>query len=162
MRIVARPLLLDGQTAGTLDPEGEPGRLDPSRKRSGVQMSKAIKTTLWAFCGVLLLVGVLLLLVPGRLLSALGWAPIDPLLTRLLGAALLGLAWGSFRSARAEERALVTPFLETFAAFTLLGCVGLLRHLLFARWPTIVWALFVVLAAFAAAWIVFLARRQES
>ena len=81
--------------------------------------------------------------------------------SRLLGAALLGLAWSSFRGWQATERSRVTIVLEMEATFTLLGCVGLLRHLLFAHWPPMVWAIFVVLLAFAAAWILFLVRRKE-
>jgi hypothetical protein len=46
-------------------------------------------------------------------------------------------------------------------AFTVLGCVGLLRHLLFARYPFIVWLDLIVLLLFAIAWIVFLARGQS-
>jgi hypothetical protein len=46
-------------------------------------------------------------------------------------------------------------------AFTVLGCVGLLRHLLFARYPFIVWLELIVLLLFAIAWIVFLARGQS-
>jgi hypothetical protein len=124
-------------------------------------MSKALKTTFMIHSVVALVAGVLLLLIPGRTLLALGWAPIDPLLTRLLGAALLGLAWSSFRGARSTERGQVEILLEMEAAFTVLGCVGLLRHLLFANWPPMVWALFIVLLAFAAAWVYFLVRRQE-
>jgi hypothetical protein len=123
-------------------------------------MSKATKATCRAFALVSVLAGLLLLLIPGRLLTALGWAPIDPLLSRLLGAALLGLAWGAIRCARAGAKG-ASIYMEVAAAFCGLGCVGLLRHLLFARWPVVVWALFCVLAAFAAAWIVLLVRGRE-
>ena len=52
---------------------------------------------------VALVFGLPLLIAPGRALEVLDWAPIDPILTRMLGAALLALAWGSFRGWRAEE-----------------------------------------------------------
>jgi hypothetical protein len=123
-------------------------------------MSKALKTTFTVHAVVSTIVGALLLLIPGRVLQALGWAPIDPLISRLLGAALLALAWGSFRGARATTRSEVAVLLEMEAAFTVLGCVGWLRHLLFARWPFVVWAFFALLLAFAVAWIVFLVRRK--
>lgn len=123
-------------------------------------MSKALKITFLVHGIVALLFGLLLLLIPGRLLLWLGWAPIDPIISRLLGAALLGLAWSSFRGWRATERAQVAIVLEVEAVFTVLGCAGLLRHLLFSRWPLMVWAVFALLAAFAVAWILFLLRRE--
>jgi hypothetical protein len=108
-----------------------------------------------------LFLGALLLLIPGRTLLALGWAPIDPIISRILGAALLALAWSSFRGWRATDRSQVAIVLEMEAVYTVLGCVGLLRHLLFANYPVIVWAVFLLLLVFAAAWITFLVRRRE-
>ena len=43
----------------------------------------------------------------------------------------------------------------------MLGCVGLLRHLLLAYYLLLIWLVFVVLPAFAAAWIVFSAWRGK-
>ena len=125
-------------------------------------MSKLLKTTFLIHAVVSVVSGLLLLVMPGRILLSLGWAPIDPILSRLLGAALLALAWSSFRGwqAHAGQRAQVQIVLELEAAFSTLACVGLLRHLLFARWPLMVWLLFGVLLIFAACWIVFLMRRE--
>ena len=45
--------------------------------------------------GILTLVlGVCLLLAPGRFLDTFGWAPVEPILDRVLGAALLALILG--------------------------------------------------------------------
>ena len=123
-------------------------------------MSKALKTTFWVHSVVSLLLGAPLLIVPGRLLLALGWAPIDPLLSRVLGAALLALAWSSFRSWRASERQEVAIVIEMEAAFTVLACVGLGRHLFVARYPLVPWLLFALSLAFALAWGFFLVRRE--
>jgi hypothetical protein len=125
-------------------------------------MSKALKTTFLVHAVVAALAGLLLLLIPGRFLQALGWAPIDPILSRLLGAAFLALAWSSFRGWRASEWAQVAILVELEAAFTVLGCVGLLRHLLFSRYPLMVWLVFAVLLVFAIAWLVFLLRGREA
>jgi hypothetical protein len=103
--------------------------------------------------------GVLLLVAPGRFLGWLSWEPVDPLLSRVLGAAFLALAWGSFLGWRARERAQVAVLLQVEAAFTVLACVGLLRHLLFAHYPLMVWLLFAGLAAFAVAWVVALLKK---
>ena len=125
-------------------------------------MSKALKTTFLVHAVVAALAGALLLLIPGRFLQALGWAPIDPILSRLLGAAFLALAWSSFRGWRASEWAQVAILVELEAVFTVLGCVGLLRHLLFSRYPLMVWLVFALFLAFAIAWLVFLLRGREA
>jgi hypothetical protein len=125
-------------------------------------MSKALKTTFLVHAVVAALAGLLLLLIPGRTLQTLGWAPIDPILSRLLGAAFLALAWSSFRGWRASEWAQVAIVVELEAVFTVLGCVGLLRHLLLSRYPLIVWLDFAVLLAFAIAWLVFLLRGRKA
>jgi hypothetical protein len=76
-----------------------------------------------------------------------------------LGAALLALAWGSFRAWKATERKQVAILVETEAAFCVLACAGLLRHLLTANYPWYVWGVFVIFAAFAIAWIYALVKK---
>jgi hypothetical protein len=49
--------------------------------------------------------------------------------------------------------------------FSVLGCIGLLRHLLKFRYPWFVWLTFAVLAAMALAWflqLVLILRGDES
>ena len=121
-------------------------------------MSKALKITFLVHGIVSRILGALMLLIPGRFLTILGWAPIDPIISRLLGAALLALAWSSFRGWRATEWAEVAILVELEAAFCVLACVGLLRHLIIAYYPLIVWLDFAVFAVFAIAWIFFLIR----
>ena len=122
-------------------------------------MARWLKIVFLVHMVVAAVLGALLLAMPGRFLGWLGWAPVDPLLSRVLGAALLALAWSSFRGWRAQERAQVAVLLEMEALFTVLGCVGLLRHLLIANYPWMVWTLLAVLAAFAVAWIVALFKK---
>ena len=123
-------------------------------------MSRALKTTFLIHAAVAFAFGLVLFISPGRSLRFLGWAPIDPILTRLLAAALLALAWSSFRGWRATERTQVAILVEMEAVFTVVGCVGLLRHLLFAPHPAIVWVVFATLLAFGVAWITFLVKRE--
>jgi hypothetical protein len=122
-------------------------------------MSRLLKLTFLIHMVVAFLVGAPLLVMPGSFLGWFGWAPVDPLLSRVLGAALLALAWSSFRGWRATERKQIAILVELEAVFTTLSCVGLLRHLLVANYPLIVWLVFVVLAAFAIAWIVSLFKK---
>jgi hypothetical protein len=105
---------------------------------------------------VALAIGAPLLIIPGRFLGWLGWAPVEPVINRILGAALLALAWSSFRGWRATDKAQVAFLVEMETAFTVLGCVGIIRHLLVAHYPFIVWCVLAVLALFAVAWIVSL------
>jgi hypothetical protein len=101
-----------------------------------------------------------LLIVPGRFLGSVGWAPVDPLLTRLLGAALLALAWSSFRAWRAKEWSEVAVLVEVEAIFAALSCAGLLRHLVYGHYPLLVWVPFALLFAFALAWLAALLQHR--
>jgi hypothetical protein len=122
-------------------------------------MSQALKNTFFIHSLVALVFGFVLLVAPGRFLDAFQWAPVDPILTRVLGASLLALAWSSYRGWKSQDRAHVSVILEIEATFTVFGALGVLRHLLFAYYPWPVWLLFVMLAAFAVAWVYFLLRK---
>ncbi len=119
-------------------------------------MSRSLRIIFLIHTVVSLILGVPMLIVPGRLLAWLGWAPIDPIISRVLGAALLALAWSSFRGWRAGDRTRVAILIELEAVFTVLASIGLLRHLLFAPFPIAPWLVFVVVAAFAVAWVAVL------
>ena len=123
-------------------------------------MSKGLKWLFLIHAVVAAIFGIALLLAPGRFLGLMGWAPVDPIASRLLGAALLALGWSSFRGWRATERAEVAILVETEAVFTVLCCLGLLRHLVRGGYPFMVWAVLAIFLIFAIAWIVFLVRRE--
>lgn len=122
-------------------------------------MSKALRYTFVVHGIVGVVVGAPLVVAPGRFLGWLGWAPIDPIISRLLGAGLLALAWSSFRGSGAAERE-QRILVEMELAFTVLGCAGLLRHLLRYRYPWLVWLTLAVLAIFAVAWAFLLLIRS--
>jgi hypothetical protein len=115
-------------------------------------MSKLLKPVLLVHMVVALILGALLLLIPGKFLGAIGWAPVDPIISRILGAALLAMAWGNFRLWRGGTPAETRLWVEFGLAFDGLAAIGVLRHLVVGRWPAMVWILFVVLALFALVW----------
>ena len=119
-------------------------------------MAKWLRVLFPVHAVIALVLGAPLLLAPGRFLGWVGWAPVDPLLTRLLGAALLALAWSSFRGWRAKEWSQVAILVEAEALFAVLSCAGLLRHLLRAHYTLLVWGPCALLFVFALAWMVAL------
>ena len=122
-------------------------------------MFKALKVTFLIHAIVALLFGAPLLVAPGRFLMLFGWIRIDSMISRVLGAALLGLAWSSWRAWQAKEKSQVTKLLELEAVFTVLGVIGLLRELVIYPYPPIYWVVCVLLAIFAVAWIFFLWKK---
>jgi hypothetical protein len=122
-------------------------------------MSKSLRYTFLIHTVVSLIFGAALLLAPGRVLGIFGWAPIDPLITRLFGAALLALAWSSLRGWQSADRSHVQTLVEMELVFTVLGCLGLLRHLLIAWYPYYVWLVFGVLLVFVIAWLYALIKK---
>lgn len=125
-------------------------------------MSKALKFMFLIHAVVAVLFGAPLLIIPGRFLWWVGWGTwetIDPLMAKLVGAALLALAWSSFRGWRATERAQAAILVEMEVVFTVLGCVGWLQKLLFTPYPARVWIVFAILALFAIAWITLLVKK---
>jgi hypothetical protein len=125
-------------------------------------MSKELKYAFLVHAVMTVVFGALLLIIPGRFLEAIGWAPIDPIASRILGAAMLALAWSSFRGWQARERARVALLVELEAAFCILACVGMGRHLFrrvsYPAWP---WIFFGLFAAWAIVWVVLWVRERK-
>ncbi len=133
-------------------------------------MRSVLKATFLVHAVVAALSGMLLLFIPGNFLQWIGWTAfaaqadwmgIDLVISRLLGASLIALAWSSFRGWRATETAQIANLVEMEVVFTVLSCAGLLRHLILRHLPMMVWIPFAVFALFAVAWIVSLARMRR-
>ena len=137
-----------------------------------VQISKSLKVIFLIHLIVALVLGVALLLAPARSLTMLGYMPenlvvqsegvtatipgarfVDPVITRLFGAALLALGFSSFLGWRASRREQVSLLVQTEFVFCVLGFLGvLLGYRAFQPIPVIAWVMMVILAAFAIAW----------
>ena len=125
-------------------------------------MSKALKTLFLVHAVVGIVAGALLLIIPGRFLEWLHWgANIDPIASRILGAALLALAWSSLFGWRATRRSQVAVLIQMETIFTVLACVGMLRHMYRGDWVPAAWVMLGLFAAFAIAWSFFLVVRRE-
>lgn len=99
-------------------------------------------------------VGLLLLIIPGRVLPWVNWEVGAIVTGRLLGAALVALAWGSFRGLLAGGWREVSFVVEMEAVASLLACAGLLRHLILpGRWSLSAWVALAVFAIFAVAFL---------
>jgi hypothetical protein len=134
----------------------------------GNPMAKMLRPAFLAHMIVHAILGALLLVMPGRVLAWLGWAPIDPIISRTLGAALLAMSWGELRLERriagrkiAGQETLEREFapidvrvwVETELAFSALAGIGVLRHLLVGHWPAIAWIVFAALALSVLTWL---------
>ena len=121
-------------------------------------MSSAYRVTSTVYTVLWLIVGTLLFLIPGRFLGALSW-PFEPITARVLGAALLTLAWASYRGWRTRNRELLSLVMELGIIFSFLAALGVLRHLLITNYPPVVWGAFAAFGLFGALWLVALVRR---
>jgi hypothetical protein len=116
-------------------------------------MTGFAKTLFFVFMIICLITGLPLLVIPGRFLGIFKWAPVEPMIVRLLGAALLSFSWGSWKSLRATNLRQTLLFVEMLVILCLFGAIGWFRHLLIAYyWPGI-WAVAILLLVFGLLWV---------
>jgi len=121
-------------------------------------MSNWLKPLFLIHAVVAVVGGLPMLFVPGRVGTLFSWWPMDPVLGRILGAALLALAWSSWRGWRGATEAQVALLVEVETAFTVLTSASLLYVGLRYSMPWYIWTLLGVFVAFAAAWVVALVK----
>jgi hypothetical protein len=123
-------------------------------------LSSGLRLTFLIHAVVSLVFGVSLFILPRLVTMLVRWPQADPLITRLLGAALLALAVSSWMGYRATRREEVTNAVTLEMVFTVASCIALLRHLLFLPTPAFAWVILVIMALFALAWIFFYFKRD--
>jgi hypothetical protein len=137
------------------------------------RLSSSLRATFFIHALISAVVGAAIWLIPGRTLTALGWVPaqvplpesafsvpgstfVDPVITRILGAALLGLAYASFMGWRARSWAQVGILVQLETLFCILGALAILAGvwLLGRPMPLIGWVFLALFVAFAFGWVI--------
>jgi hypothetical protein len=143
-------------------------------------ISKGLRNTFLVHTIVSAILGLTLYVIPGRVLIWLGWIPenyavavddftsvttsgtllVDPVITRVLGAALLALAFASFLGWRAKLHQEVSILVQFDLVFCVLALVAFLVRIvtLGLPIPVIGWVLIAILLSFAVAWGLALRR----
>jgi len=119
------------------------------------KIKPGLKYTFLAHFIVALILGLTYLLVPQTYGTLLKWPVPDPIVYRLLGAALLGLATSSILAYRetAWEKVIIVVRMEI--VWLALAVLVMLWGMIFAGLPAIGWLNTAILAAFLAAFSVF-------
>jgi hypothetical protein len=122
------------------------------------QISTGLKVTFLVHFILGVIIGLLYLLVPEWWSNLSGWPTKDVTAERLIGAAFLGFtasSWWAYREAIVEKVKIVV---KMEIVWTILASLVILWGLLFEGAPSAGWMNFIVMAAFAVAFIVFYPR----
>lgn len=98
-------------------------------------MTRGLKYTFFAHMLVALLFGLLFLLFPDLYARIANYTPIDPIITRALGVAVLGLAFSSWLGFRAVTWEEIRIILESEVFYTVLMTATLTLLFVFAAAP---------------------------
>jgi len=143
-------------------------------------ISKGLRNTFLVHTIVSAILGLALYVIPGRVLIWLGWFTkevvvtvgdtsvtasstllVDPVITRVLGAVLLALAFASFLGWRAKLHQEVSILIRLDFVFCVLALVAFLVRIVTLSLPTIPviwWVCIAILLGFAIAWGLVLRR----
>jgi hypothetical protein len=91
-----------------------------------------------------------LLFVPGKFMSLFGWSPVDPIMSRLVGAALLGIGVESFLG-RNANRNVYKAMLNLKIIWSSGVVVGSVLGIATGG-PDIAWAFLAIFAVFLSIW----------
>ncbi len=118
-------------------------------------MSRGLKYTFFAHMLAALAFGLLFLISPDLYARIANYSPIDPIITRSLGVAVLGLAfssWLAFRAATADE---IRIILETEVFYTVLMTATLTLIMVFTPAPVFTLVPLTVHLLFAIAFVYY-------
>ena len=105
--------------------------------------------------------GLIYLLIPEAWGNLVHWPVKDVAFVRLVGAAVLGYATGSWFAYKATAWEQVKIVVQMEIVWTILGALVTLWALIFAGLPTFGWVIAILLGTFAAAFTVFYLRERD-
>lgn len=115
-------------------------------------MSGGLRTTFWLHALVTLVFGIGFLFAPAFVANIFEIDPFDPFVTRLYGAAMIGLCASSVLAALAKVWEHVAIITQTEVVFTFVSVLVCLYALFFVGAPVIIW---LVVALFAVFFLLF-------
>lgn len=115
-------------------------------------MSTGLRTTFWIHALVAAVFGLGYLFAPAFVAGIFDIDPFDPFVTRLYGAAILGLGASSVLAALAKRWEQVAIIVETEVVFTLLSVAVCLYAIFFAGASAMIW---VAVGLFAVLFLLF-------
>jgi hypothetical protein len=101
--------------------------------------------------------GIPLILAPVPILSLVGWSTIDPIMARLVGAALMGIGIESLLGRKADTQA-YQGMLNLKIIWSGAAIIGFVLSILTGYQPWGIWFLLVIFAVFNVIWVYY--RRQ--
>lgn len=119
-------------------------------------MTRGLKYTFFVHMWVSLAFGLLFLLSPELYARIAGYSPIDPLITRAMGVAVMGLAFSSWLGFRATTWEEIRILLEAEVFYTVLMTATLTMVLIFTAAPAFALVPLALHLLFAIAFIYFL------
>lgn len=125
------------------------------------QISSGLRITFLIHFYVALVFGLIYFLVPQFYGAVINWTVQDPAVFRLLGAAMLGIAFTSLLSYKNPvwEKVKIVVLMEI--VWTVLGAIATVWGILFEGLPAIGWMNAVILAVFAFLFVLFYQREKD-
>jgi hypothetical protein len=123
------------------------------------QISKGLKTTFLIHFILGGIFGLIYLLIPELWGKLINWTVQEPVMHRMIGAALLGYAFSSWFAYKQTAWETVQIVVQMEIVWTILGALVMIFGLIFADLPAFGWVNALILCAFAVAFIVFYVRK---
>ena len=126
---------------------------------SQAQVPKGLRTWFVVHFVVDMLIGVPLLFFPDLIMPWFGWESIDPIMSRLVGAALLGIGGESLLSRNAAGD-LFRPFLRLKIIWASAAILGISLGII-AGGPPLAWIFLALFIIFLLAWIYYFCQLNQ-
>jgi len=114
------------------------------------KMSSGLKTWFVVHAAIDYIFGLPLLLIPIKFMTLLGWQTIDPLTTRLLGAALIAIGTISYIT-RNEDTNVYRNILKLKITWSVTAILGIILTIIQGA-PKLIWAILIIFILFTAIW----------